>query len=59
MVGLVGRNSAGKSSLLRCLAGLVEPSTGAAFLLGCPSANLSDAVRERLGYVAQTPDLFD
>lgn len=59
VVGLVGRNGAGKSSLLRCLAGLAEPSTGAAFLLGCPSANLSDAVRERLGYVAQTPDLFD
>ena len=59
VVGLVGRNGAGKSSLLRCLAGLSEPTTGAAFLLGCPSANLTDAVRERLGFVAQTPDLFD
>lgn len=57
--GLVGRNGAGKSSLLRCLAGLSEPTTGESFLLGCPSANLTDAVRERLGYVAQTPDLFD
>ena len=59
VVGLVGRNGAGKSSLLRCLAGLSEPTTGAAFLLCCPSANLTDAVRERLGFVAQMPDLFD
>ncbi len=59
VVGLVGRNGAGKSTLLRCLVGLAEPSRGDARLLGCPSMDLSDAVRERLGYVAQTPDLFD
>lgn len=59
VVGLVGRNGAGKSSLLRCLAGLTEPSRGSSALFGCPSANLTDAVRERLGYVAQSPDLFD
>lgn len=59
VVGLVGANGAGKTSLLRCLAGLQTPSSGGAALLGCQSAALSDAVRERLGYVAQTPDLFD
>ena len=59
VVGLVGRNGAGKSSLLRCLAGLVEPDSGSSSLLGCPSLELSDAVRARLGYVAQTPDLFE
>jgi ABC-2 type transport system ATP-binding protein len=59
VVGLVGRNGAGKSSLLRCLAGLIELSSGSASLLGCPSSNMTDAVRERLGYVAQTPDLFN
>jgi ABC-2 type transport system ATP-binding protein len=59
VVGLVGRNGAGKSSLLRCLVGLMEPNSGTAHLLGCPSGYLTDAVRERLGFVAQTPDLFD
>lgn len=58
VVGLVGRNGAGKSTLLQCLAGLVAPDAGHSELLGCPSLDLNDAVRERLGYVAQTPDLF-
>ena len=59
VVGLVGRNGAGKSTLLRCLAGLTEPDSGSSSLLGCPSLDLSDAVRARLGYVAQSPDLFE
>jgi ABC-2 type transport system ATP-binding protein len=59
VVGLVGRNGAGKSSLLRCLVGLLEPTQGESALLGCPSLQLDDAVRARLGYVAQTPDLFE
>lgn len=59
VVGLVGRNGAGKSTLLRCLVGLTAPNAGHCALLGAPSLDLPDAVRERLGYGAQTPDLFD
>jgi len=58
VVGLMGRNGAGKSTLLRCLLGLTPPASGSSTLLGSPSLDLSDAVRERLGYAAQTPDLF-
>ena len=58
VVGLVGRNGAGKSTLMRCLLGLATPSDGEARLLGEPSLALTDTVRERLGYAAQTPDLF-
>lgn len=58
VVGLVGRNGAGKSTLMRCLLGLQTPDEGEARLLGEPSLALTDAVRERLGYAAQTPDLF-
>lgn len=59
VLGIVGRNGAGKSSLLQCMLGLTVPQTGTANLLGCPSLALTDDVKARLGYVAQTPELFD
>jgi ABC-2 type transport system ATP-binding protein len=59
VVGLVGRNGAGKSSLLRCMAGLAVPTKGNCTLLGHASKDLPDSVLERLGYVAQAPDLFE
>ena len=59
VLGVVGRNGAGKSSLLQCMLGLTVPQTGTANLLGCPSLALTDDVKARLGYVAQTPELFD
>jgi ABC-2 type transport system ATP-binding protein len=59
VVGLVGRNGAGKSSLLRCIVGLTVPSEGTAHLLGQPSFELPDTVLANMGYVAQSPDLFD
>lgn len=59
VLGVVGRNGAGKSSLLRCMLGLTLPAAGKARLYGCDSASLTDAVRIRLGYVAQTPELYD
>jgi ABC-2 type transport system ATP-binding protein len=59
VIGLVGRNGAGKSSLLRCMAGLAVPTQGTCTLLGHASKDLPDSVLERLGYVAQAPDLFE
>jgi ABC-2 type transport system ATP-binding protein len=59
VVGLVGRNGAGKSSLLRCIVGLAAPTEGTVHLLGEPSLELADSVLANMGYVAQTPDLFD
>ena len=59
VLGIVGRNGAGKSSLLQCMLGLTMPQTGTANLLGCPSLALTDDVKARLGYVAQSPELFD
>jgi ABC-2 type transport system ATP-binding protein len=58
VVGLVGRNGAGKSCLMRCLVGVSAPQAGRSRILGCDSMDLSDAVREQLGYVGQTPDLM-
>jgi ABC-2 type transport system ATP-binding protein len=58
VLGLVGRNGAGKSSLIECLVGLTVPDAGTCRLFGQPATALPDDVRQRLGYVAQAPDLF-
>ncbi len=56
VLGLIGRNGAGKSTLIRAMLGLLEPESGSAFVFGEPALKLSDAAKERLGYVPQQPD---
>jgi ABC-2 type transport system ATP-binding protein len=58
VVGLIGANGCGKSTLLRCLAGLHQPQQGEVRLFGTPALQMDDSVRERLGFVAQSADLF-
>lgn len=57
VVGLVGRNGAGKTSLIRCLVGLELPSAGTSRLLDDDSRTLSADTLERLGYGPQSPEL--
>jgi len=59
VVGLLGRNGAGKTSLLEALLGLRETQAGSVHLFGQPVAQLDDACRARIGYVPQQSDLFD
>lgn len=58
VVGLVGTNGCGKSTLIKCLLGLLEPSAGRLRVLGEDPWNLSAAAKERLGYVPQTVQLY-
>jgi ABC-2 type transport system ATP-binding protein len=53
VVGLLGANAAGKTTLLKCLLGHLRPSGGTVDLLGEPSWDLSAEAKERLGYVPQ------
>jgi len=59
VVGLLGRNGAGKTSLLEVLLGLREPQAGSVRLFGQDVQRLDDATRARIGYVPQHNDLFD
>lgn len=59
IVGVLGRNGAGKTTLLNCLLGLIVPDEGHATIGGVRSSCLTDAVRERIGYVSQSPDVFE
>lgn len=59
VVGLLGRNGAGKTSLLEALLGLRAPQAGQVSLFGQPVDRIDDTVRARIGYVPQQSDLFE
>ena len=52
MIGLIGPNGGGKTTLLQTLLGLIRPSSGRATVLGRPSGKLG-AAREKIGYIPQ------
>jgi len=56
VLGLIGRNGAGKSTLIRAMLGLIEPDAGHAMVWGTPALRLTDAIKQRLGYVPQQPE---
>lgn len=52
-VGLLGRNGAGKSSILKALLGLVRPAHGRLEILGLPENALGADIRARIGYMPE------
>jgi ABC-2 type transport system ATP-binding protein len=59
IVGLLGANSSGKSTLLRHIVGLYLPDRGCCRTFGSDAAKLSPEVLSRLGYVHQEGALID
>jgi ABC-2 type transport system ATP-binding protein len=51
--GFLGRNGAGKSTTIRMLLGLVEPTRGTARVLGRDSRDLRPEDRARIGYLPE------
>jgi len=56
--GLLGRNGAGKSTAIKMLMGMVRQDSGSALLLGEDAANVSNATRERIAYLAEGHPLY-
>jgi ABC-2 type transport system ATP-binding protein len=52
VLGLLGRNGAGKSTALRCLVGLHDADDGTIQVLGRDPLTLDVAMRQRIGYVS-------
>ncbi len=52
-IGLVGANGAGKSTLIKVLLGILDPTEGAAEVLGIGVADDPIAVRARVGYMPE------
>src|SRR5215831_2033969 len=56
--GLVGPDGAGKTTTLRMLCGLMNPSEGSATVAGHDVARESQAVKDQIGYMAQRFGLY-
>jgi ABC-2 type transport system ATP-binding protein len=56
--GLLGRNGAGKTTIIRILLGLEPPTRGRTFLLDTDSSELSAQLHSRIGYVAEGHNLI-
>lgn len=56
--GLLGRNGAGKSTAIKMIMGMVRPDSGRALLLGEDAANLSNATRSRIAYLAEGHPMY-
>lgn len=54
----LGRNGSGKTTTLRMLLGLLEPTRGSASVLGHDSRALPPAVRGRVGYMSESHSVY-
>ena len=57
--GLVGPDGAGKTTTLRMLCGLMDPTEGSARVAGHDTARESQAVKDSIGYMAQRFGLYN
>ena len=59
ILGLVGPNGAGKTTTLRCIAGILRPSTGRLTVAGYETGAHAAAAKRALAFIPDTPHPFD
>ena len=57
--GLLGPNGSGKTTTIRMLCGLLEPTSGSAIVAGFDVAERPDDVKQNIGYMSQRYGLYD
>jgi ABC-2 type transport system ATP-binding protein len=56
--GLVGPDGAGKTTTMRLLTSIMEPTSGEAWVAGCHVVRQAEAVKQRIGYMSQRFGLY-
>ena len=57
--GFLGANGAGKTTAIRMLCGLLEPSSGRASVAGFDVGSMAEKVKQNIGYMSQRFSLYD
>ena len=58
VVGLLGHNGAGKSTIMKMLTGFIEPSEGEVLVDGMSILEEPELVRESIGYIPESPPIY-
>lgn len=56
--GLLGHNGAGKSTTIKNLVSIIKPTSGTVTVDGLDLEQQRQAVKEKISYVPDTPDIF-
>jgi ABC-2 type transport system ATP-binding protein len=56
---ILGENGAGKTTTLRCLAGVIRPTSGSVMVGGISVADDPEAVRAQVGLLSELPGLYE
>ena len=59
IVGIIGHNGAGKSTTMKMIAGLVEPSSGEVRVMGQDMWKNNLKVKQRIGYLPEESPLYE
>jgi len=59
IIGLIGHNGAGKSTTLKMIAGLVEPTSGLVQVMGHDMQKESIKVKQKMGYLPEESPLYE